>query len=182
MARKLFPKGFLVEGRNLEAQKTTQDLLAAKKEIIFQPIFVKDSFLAAVDILELNDDGSYNIYEVKSTTEVDKKTHYHDLAFQVNLLEKFDLEIKKAFVIHLNSDYVRKGQIDINQLFHIEDVTEIVEGLLQTVAQEMNLALKYLAQENEPVGGCDCLYKGRSNHCSTFAYSNPKADIGSCGR
>ena len=174
VARKLFPKGFLVEGRDLEAQKTTQDLLAAKKEVIFQPIFVKDDFLAAVDILELNADGSYNIYEVKSTTDVDKKTHYHDLAFQINLLEKFDLEIKKAFVIHLNSEYVRHGEIEINKLFHTKDVTENVKEILWTVGQEMAFALKYITEEDEPKGQCDCVYKGRSNHCATFHYSNPK--------
>ncbi|MSU54614.1 MAG: DUF2779 domain-containing protein [Candidatus Staskawiczbacteria bacterium] len=174
VARKLFPKGFLVEGRSLEDQKTTQDLLVAKKEIIFQPIFVKDDFLAAVDILELNTDGSYNIYEVKSTTDVDKKNHYHDLAFQVNLLEKFDLEIKKASVIHLNSEYIRHGEIEINKLFHTEDVTEHVKEILWTVGQEMVFSLKYVVDEDEPRGQCDCVYKGRSNHCSTFKYSNPK--------
>ncbi len=174
IARKLFTKGFLVEGRGEDSQKITQDLLVSKKEIIFQPVFVKDNFLAAVDILELNQDGSYNIYEVKSTTEVDKKTHYHDLAFQVNLLEKCDIEIKKASVIHLNSEYVRQGEIEINKLFTIEEVTSTVKEIAWTVAKEMDFALKYLEQADEPKGYCDCVYKGRSNHCSTFAYSNPK--------
>ncbi len=173
-ARKLFPKGFLIEGRNQEAQQLTQDLIKDKKELIFQPIFVKDDFLAAVDILQLNADNTYNIYEVKSTTSVDKKTHYHDLAFQVNLLEKFDLKIGKAFLIHLNSEYVRQGEIEINKLFVIEDVTETVREIAWTVAKEMDFVLRYIQQEEEPVGACDCVYKGRSNHCSTFSYSNPK--------
>lgn len=174
VARKLFPTGILIDGRAVKEQEETLDLLAKKTSVIFQPIFVRDGFLAAVDILELNTDGSYNIYEVKSTTDVDKKTHYHDLAFQVTLLEKFDLEIKKASIIHLNSEYVRRGQININQLFVTEDVTETVKELIWTVSKEMDFALKYLQQEEEPKGACDCVYKGRSNHCSTFAYSNPK--------
>ncbi len=174
VARKLFPKGFLVAGRGVEAQKVTQDLIADNKAIIFQANFLRDNFNAAVDVLELNSNGSYNIYEVKSTTDVDKKTHYHDLAFQINLLEKFDLEIKKASVIHLNSEYVRHGEININQLFHTEDVTEKVNEIKWTVQQEMDFALKYLQQDDQPSGTCDCIYKGRSNHCSTFKYSNPK--------
>jgi hypothetical protein len=174
VARKLFPKGFLIEGRGLEAQKVTQDLIAQKRELVFQAIFVKDNFLAAVDILELNADGSYNIYEVKSTTDIDKKTHYHDVAFQVILLEKFGLKIKKANLIHLNSEYVRKGELSISQLFKIENVTEVVKEIKEGVMAEMMLALKYLQQSDEPKGYCDCVYKGRSNHCSTFAYSNPK--------
>ena len=173
VARKLFPRGFLVEGRGDEARQITQDLIAKKKEAIFQANFLRDNLNAAVDILELNSDGSYTIYEVKSTTDVDKKTHYHDLAFQVNLLEKFDLDITKAYVIHLNSEYVRQGPIEISKLFHVEDVTETVKAIAWTVGKEMTFALKYIEQENEPFGHCDCVYKGRSNHCATFAYSNP---------
>ncbi|MBI3631582.1 MAG: DUF2779 domain-containing protein [Candidatus Staskawiczbacteria bacterium] len=174
IARKLFPAGILVEDRDIKGQKKTQDLISKKTKIMFHPVFKKDNFMAEVDILELNDNGSYNIYEVKSTTEVDKKTHYHDLAFQVNLLEKFGLKINRASVIHLNSDYVRQGELDINKLFKITDVTEEVENIKEDVLQEMDVAMKYISQIDEPIGYCSCIYKGRSNHCSTFAYSNSK--------
>ncbi len=174
VARGLFPSGVLIEGRGEVAEEKTQELIKNGEKVIFQPAFLKDGFLAASDILELCDDGKYNIYEVKSTSDVDKKTHYHDLAFQINLLEKIGLKIKKAFVIHLNSEYVRKGEININQLFVTADVTEEVEDRKEEVAKEMDLALKYISQEEEPKGYCDCVYKGRSNHCSTFKYSNEK--------
>ena len=174
VARKLFPTGVLIEDRGKESQEETQQLIAKKEKVIFQPIFIRDGFLAAVDILELNGDGTYNIYEVKSTTDVDKKTHFHDLAFQVNLLEKFGLKIKKAYVIHLNSEYIRKGEVNINQLFHSEDVTGEVHDIKEVVAKEMDFALKYLSAEEEPPGSCACIYKGRSSHCSTFKYANPK--------
>ncbi len=173
VARQLFPTGVLIEGRDEEAQEKTQFLLEKKEKVIFQPIFVKDEFLAAVDILELQDDGSYAIYEVKSTTDVDKKTHYHDLAFQVNLLEKFGLKIKSAHVIHLNPEYIRGGEVSINKLFLTADVTEEVENIKEGVMTEMEVALKYLSEEEEPKGFCACVYKGRSNHCATFTYSNP---------
>ena len=173
VARQLFPAGILIEGRGKEAQQKTQDLIAHKEKVLFQPIFIKDSFLAAVDILELNSDGSYNIYEVKSTTDVDKKTHYHDVAFQVNLLSKFGLKIKKANLIHLNSEYIREKEININRLFKIEDVTETVENIKEGVLAEMEVALKYISQSDEPRGYCLCVYKGRSSHCSTFKHANP---------
>jgi len=191
VARGLFPSGFLIEGRGEEAEEKTQELIENQEAVIFQPVFVRDGFLAAVDILiareksapqtnadftQTNADKKleYDIYEVKSTTDVDKKTHYHDLAFQINLLEKFGLKIDKSFVIHLNSEYVRAGEVDINQLFKITEVTEEVENIKEAVSQEMEVALKYIAQEEEPSGYCDCVYKGRSNHCSTFSYSNEK--------
>ncbi len=175
VARQLFPGGILIEGRGEEAQIITQNELLRKAEILFQPVFIKDGFLAALDILQRDaQSGEYTLYEVKATTDVDKKTHYHDLAFQVNLLKRSGITVKKAHVIHLNSEYVRQGEINIHQLFVIDDVTEEVWQRLPEVEQEMQTALKYLSEEAEPSGNCQCVYKGRSNHCATFEYSNPK--------
>jgi len=173
VARTLFPLGVLIEGRGAQAQQKTQELLAAKTPILFQPEFLKDDFRAASDILELKPDDTFNLYEVKATTDVDKKTHYHDLAFQVNLLSNCGLEISNAYVVHLNSEYVRQGEVNVNKLFTVADVTETVKDLQEDVAAQMQLAKAYLQQQEEPTGHCDCVYKGRSNHCATFAYSNP---------
>ncbi|MEK7124357.1 MAG: DUF2779 domain-containing protein [Patescibacteria group bacterium] len=175
VARKLFPSGILIKGRGQSGREKTQELLEKKENVLFQPIFLKDGFLAAVDVLEYNqDDGAYNIYEIKSTTDVDKKTHHHDLAFQVNLLELSGLKIKKAHLIHLNTEYIRRGEPDIVKLFKIVDLTEEISQIKGSILQEMESAVKYLSQENEPAGYCSCVYKGRSSHCSTFAYSNSK--------
>ncbi len=175
VARQLFPSGILIEGRGEEAQIITQNELMRKAEVLFQPEFLKDGFRAALDVLQFDKQtGEYSLYEVKATTDVDRKTHYHDLAFQVNLLKKFGITVKKAFVIHLNSEYKREGEINIHKLFTITEVTEAVANILEEVAQEMQVALTYVGQESEPPGPCSCVYKGRSNHCATFEYSNPK--------
>lgn len=177
VARKLFPQGFLIEGRGVEAQVKTTQLVKEKTQVIFQGAFLNNNFFAAVDILERHEDGTYSIYEVKSTTDVDKKTHYHDLAFQVNLLSVCGLTITKAHVIHLNSEYVKEGEININKLFTTTEVTEVVDEIREEVRLEMQKALEYLSQDTEPLGYCSCVYKGRSNHCATFAYSNPKVPV-----
>jgi hypothetical protein len=173
VARELFPKAFLIEGRDAQAEKITQERIADKESVLFQPVFSNDNFMAALDVLELNEDGTYTIYEIKATNAVDKKTHYHDLAFQVNLVESFGLKISKANVIHLNPGYVRAGELDIHKLFTITDVTEEIKSLKTDVASEANKALEYISQTEEPNGYCCCLYKGRSNHCTTFRHFNP---------
>lgn len=134
----------------------------------YQKEFENNGFLAITDILA---DG--NLYEVKATNDVDKKTHLHDLTFQYNVLKRAGLEVKSANLIHLNAEYVRQGELDINKLFVIEDLTETVEEMAEEVMAEMKSALEYISQEKEPAGPCDCLYKGRSAHCTTFHYSNP---------
>jgi hypothetical protein len=37
----------------------------------------------------------------------------------------------------------------------------------------MATALDYLSKKTEPPQGCECIYRGRSNQCTTFQYSNP---------
>lgn len=173
VARQLFPDGVMIEGRDEAAQKLTEEYIAKRQATLFQPVFFKDKFMAAVDILQFNEKtNSYAIYEIKASNEADKKRHYYDLAFQVNLLRKCGLKIDVINLMHLNPDYVRDGALDIANLFKSDDVTREINGLCEEVALEMDQALDYLSSEAEPPGSCCCIYKGRSNHCTTFNHSN----------
>lgn len=185
-ARKLFPTGVLVEGREEKAIEETKKLLESGERTLFQAAFEKpastradsstrggDGYFAALDVLKKEENGKFSIYEIKATNSIDKNTHYHDLTFQTNLLRRCGLEIEKTYLIHLNPKYVREGELDLTQLFAVEDVTEKVEELKDEVEEEMALALQYIQQEKEPPGYCSCIYKGRSSHCTTFHYSNP---------
>lgn len=174
VARQLFPTGILVEGRGETAQKLTAEYIANRQAVIFQPVFIHNGFLAAVDILSYDSatDG-YAIYEVKASNEIDEKVHWYDLAFQVVLLRQCGLNITSINLIHLNKDYVRSGALDVAKLFSTDDVGEEIATIIAEVEQEMNLALTYVSETVEPAGFCCCVYKGRSNHCTTFAHSNP---------
>ena len=173
-ARRLFPNGVLIEGRDEHAQTVTRDHLARKTPVLFQPVFLKDGYLAALDILEYDPPTKgYFLYEVKATNSLDEKTHLNDLAFQCVLLNKMALPVHRAHIIHLNAEYVRSGALDLNGLFEIEDVKAEVQAMLPATEAEMDAAQTYIIQEAEPPGHCDCIYKGRSRHCGTFHHSNP---------
>lgn len=175
VARKLFPDGVLIESRDIDGQQATLDYIAKGQRVIFQAVFSNENFLAALDILEFDPDtNTYSLYEVKATNQIDDKTHYHDLAFQANLLRKAGVEVAKVHIIHLNSEYVRWGELDLANLFKIEDVTAEVNGLCENVLLEMQEAWEYLSKNVEPKGFCCCIYKGRSKHCTTFKRSNPE--------
>ncbi|HEX9061582.1 MAG TPA: hypothetical protein VF941_15485, partial [Clostridia bacterium] len=114
IARKLFPTGILIEGRDKEAQNLTLEYIKRKEPVLFQAAFEKDGFFAAIDILEhIPETNSYSIYEVKANNEIDEKIHYYDLAFQVNLLRKCGLNVGKINLIHLNKEYIRQGDLNI---------------------------------------------------------------------
>ncbi len=174
VARQVFEDGILIEGRGEEAQKLTQELIAQKKPTLFQPVFVKDNMMAAVDVLKYDaETDSYRILEIKASNEADKKRHYYDLAFQVVLLRKCGLKVDAIKLMHLNSEYVRQGEVDIFNLFKEDDVTAEINELCEEVRIEAEQALAYLSKTTEPSGSCCCIYKGRSNHCTTFNHSNP---------
>ena len=174
ITRQLFPTGILIEGRDAGSQKLTQDLISQKAEVLFQPLFIKDGCLAAIDILKLDPESTtYSVYEVKSKNSIDKASHYHDLTFQVNLLRNCGLNVSNAFIIHLNPEYVFNGELEVSELLKIVDVTSEVASLSGDVLIEVSEALEVLARKDEPEGPCCCIYKGRASHCSTFQYSNP---------
>jgi Domain of unknown function(DUF2779) len=88
------------------------------------------------------------------------------------VLKRSNVSVSKCFVIHLNSEYVRFADLDIAQL-KIKDVTEKVMESFPAVAAQMETALEYLTRTNEPPQGCECIYRERSNQCTTFQYTNP---------
>lgn len=175
-ARGLFPGGVTVDGRDEQAEEDTQKFLGQKIRNIFQPVFRNESFLAACDILQYDEEtDTYAIYEVKASNELDKNVHFYDLAFQVNLLRMCGLKVTGAHLVHLNREYIRKGEIEITKLFSIDDVTAEIEALCPEVLGEMEQAYTYLSKEEEPKGNCLCKEtRGRSKHCTTFKHSNPE--------
>lgn len=173
-ARKLFSHGVLIEGRGDDAQALTLEYIKKKTPIIFQAVFSKDGFLAATDVLQWdNDSNAWILSEVKASNTRKDKEHLPDLAFQANLLKKCGLDISGVRLIHLSSDYIRTGVLDLNQLFVIEDVTQKVSDMLEDVSKDMDQALEYLVVTDEPSGSCSCIYQGRSKHCTMFAHINP---------
>jgi hypothetical protein len=177
LARGLFPGGVLVESR--DDAEGTKKLIDAKTSVIYQPVFATEKYLAVLDILVFNADANvYDLYEVKSSTSSEDdggrktKDYLIDIAFQKNVLNELGVEVGTLNLIRLNKEYVRHGQINLRQLFLIEDYTREVAEILEDIKAKMEGAYEFLANENEPVGYCDCILKGKNSHCTTSWYSN----------
>ncbi len=118
---------------------------------------------------------AYELYEVKASNDIKRKApnnYINDLAFQKNVIEKSGIKIFKSGVIHLNKNYRKKGKIDHNKLFVIADISDEVKEAQEKVKNEMEDIKRYLSMPEEKE--CQCLYRGRSNHCTSFSYSNPE--------
>lgn len=177
LARSLFPDGVLVESR--EDTELTKKLMTDKTSVIYQPVFTTDKFVTACDIFVWNSGTDvYDLYEVKSSTASEedggRKTEDYliDMAFQKNILNDLGIEIGTLNLIRLNKKYVRNGDINLGELFYIENFTDKVNEKLDEIRQNMEGAYELLSKETEPKGHCDCILKGRNSHCTTSWYSN----------
>lgn len=84
-------------------------------------IFIFDYAFVKADILHYGDDG-WDVYEVKNSTEV-KDYHIDDAAVQYHAITGSGLRVSKAFIVHVDKQYVRHGKIEVDKLFHKEDIT-----------------------------------------------------------
>lgn len=103
-----------------------------------------------------------------------KDHRLYDLAFQVYLARKIGHKVTGVYLVRLNKQYVRAGNIELKKLFVIEDVIAYVDEILPIVEKEIKTMTVILNLEKAPISPCCCIYKGRSKHCTTFPEHNKK--------
>ncbi|MCL2062662.1 MAG: DUF2779 domain-containing protein [Firmicutes bacterium] len=103
----------------------TKDLVVADCPAIAEAAFSSDDVYAAVDILKNNFDGTWDLYEVKSSTGR-KLIYLHDVAFQRYVLSQCGIKVRACHLAYVNNKYIRKGTVNPHELFVIEDVTGLV--------------------------------------------------------
>lgn len=131
---------------------------------------------ARADLVTHDEDSdTYDIYEVKSTTQV-KPEHLPDLAFQKLTFEQAGYKIRKTAIVHLNNEYVRQGAIDAHELLIIEDITSDVEAAQKEIEPLIPEAIAAMQRPHEPhvkiVKQCSTPYE-----CPFIPYCWPQAGI-----
>ena len=151
LACKLFPNGVEIPYLNTTFQdkiNLTQEYINQGTQNIYEATFEFDGILIMIDILNIKD-NSVIINEVKSSTEV-KDVYLHDASIQYYVLNGLGYDVKKVNIIHINNEYVRDEELDINQLFCIVDVTYEVKELQANIKNNLEIFRKTLAKEDEP--------------------------------
>lgn len=150
LARQLFPGGSEVPSPGLSVTEQiaqTNELIEAGAEIIYEAAFAFDSIFIKADILVRNGQA-WEIHEVKMSTSV-KDPNCDDTAIQYYVATNSGLPVSKVFLIHINNQYERQGEIDVQQLFTSEDVTEAAlarQEALPGIVADLRKAL----QSDEP--------------------------------
>jgi len=166
-AKQLFPGGVEIEfapGDFDGMISTTAEHIEQGAETIYEAAFKEKGVFVMADILHKTATG-WDIYEVKASTSV-KPIYLNDAAVQYYALANV-LNINRVFIVHINNKYERQGELDIEQLLAIEDITDEVLAKQAEITQ--NLAdMALVLQSDEPVVDIgpqcsdpyDCDYKG----------------------
>lgn len=150
IARDLFPEGIEVSNKQNFDYDTaiyrTSEILKSSESVLYEATFLFNEVIAAVDILVKDNEGLC-CYEVKSSTEI-KETFILDAALQYYLIRNSGINVKDFFIVHINNQYIRQDQIDINQLFIkksiLADVIELQDSIPEKIQQ-----LKSVLQKKE---------------------------------
>lgn len=131
LAQDKFPNGVLITEKPWEsgATKHTQDAIQAGVPYIYEAtLTTATGEYCAVDILRNNNDGTWDIIEVKSTNSP-HDYHYLDVSFQKYVFTQCGIQIKNCYIMTLNPDYVRHGTLNIQELFKLHNVNADLQSM-----------------------------------------------------
>ena len=135
----------------------TKEALKSRKPI-FEATFSHDGAYAQADVLVPAGAVAWDVVEVKSSTEV-KDVYLNDMSFQLRLYESAGLEINRCYIMHINNQYLRNGDIEADKLLIKEDVTDDARALAKHVRDNMDRMF-------ETINLADCPEVDVGAHCS----------------
>jgi hypothetical protein len=183
LAKQLYRKGVELFDFNEEGWRKSKPLFAAKEAVIFQPtVITKSGLTCRADIVTYDQKAdAYDLREVKSATTV-RPEDLHDVAFQLVCFKEAGIKVGKAYILHVNSQYVRHGIIAPEEFFVTEEVTEEARALVPEVKKGIADSLALLAIDDYPDDRVILSCKSKTGSCDHLkSYlsqaSAPKLDI-----
>jgi hypothetical protein len=149
LAKSLYPGGIDIPSDDFMGNIKKTKELSPKRKPLFEAGFKSGDIFARADILNPVGNDGWDIIEVKSSTQV-KDVNLHDLSFQKYCYEKDGIKIRKCFLMHINNQYIKSGNINPEEFFHSEDVTGEVEELSKEVRERIEGMFKIIRRKECP--------------------------------
>lgn len=145
----------------------TKELIERGTKVIYEATFCFDGILVMVDILCICE-NSLTINEVKSSTSV-KDVYIDDASIQYYVISSLGYKVSGVNIIHIDSSYVRGEKLELEKLFHAEDVTEQIMQKQSEIPQILNKFEEILSKNVEPEVdiGPHC---SNPYHCDAWEY------------
>jgi len=155
LAQQLFPGGVEVPyaGLSFPAQiARTQQLIDSGAQVIYEATFSFSAIFVKVDVLVRDAAAAkdaWQLFEVKMGTGV-KPVNLDDVAVQHYVLNGCGLAISSSYLVHIDSSYVRQGELDVNRLFVCEDISAKVAARLQSLSEIVAALRQTMREAAEP--------------------------------
>jgi hypothetical protein len=152
LAQQLFPGG-IDASRGEPANYTgniayTRHLMKNGCEAIYEAAFGDENTLCYLDILA-RVDGDWQGFEVKATAKV-KEYHLNDTGFQYYTIRRSGTTLKEISVVHLNNQYIRRGELDIPAMFSPVPVTRAIRKRQKSISEKLREFQQMLLTEETP--------------------------------
>ena len=154
LAHEVFPNGVDMSPNSpsqfpKKAQETWNNLSNPEVKVMYEAVFQYNETLIMLDML-VRDGDNWLAIEVKSSMRL-SDTYYNDAALQYYVLHGCGVPLSDFRLMYLNSDYVKNGPIDAQQLFKMESVMEYVIEREAFVAENVDRLKKVVALPHSPL-------------------------------
>lgn len=174
-AKQYFPGGVEVTEPffdSVAGAASTRAFIQAGHEVIFEATAISsdDGSHSRIDILRKTPGmEGWDLIEVKGSTSV-KDYHHDDMAFQYRVFVGAGYIINRCFMMLIDNQYVRQGDIEPQRLFRLEDITQIAQEKqpeINLIAADLSEIIDATAEPEIKIGArCfkpfDCQY---THHC-----------------
>ncbi len=148
IAQSLFPGGTVIASSGRGANKKYADIvrkhISEKTKVMYEVPFMTNDLMAIMDIVTY-DREQLHAYEVKSSLSI-SDIYLWDITFQSYVIQQFGVSDIDYHIVHLNPDYIRQQDIDLQKLFRIVNVddeirkrSEILHPLIEQVLKTETL-------------------------------------------
>ena len=140
------------KGEKIDLSKmidNTRIEISKETPVICEASFEYEGLYCAVDILR-RENGGWAIYEVKSSTHDDKEVYYADVSYQKYALEHCGVKVTGTYLICLNGEYAFDGELKLDELFRITDVSENIKDESAQIEAHIKIAQVMLESDKEP--------------------------------
>lgn len=117
-------------------EMTMQNLNNPNINVMYEAVFIYNDTLIMLDIL-VRDGDKWRAIEVKSSFSL-SETYYQDAALQYYVLNGCNVPISDMQLMYINNEYIKNGDIDINQLFIFKSVKDYAVQQLNHIDRKVN--------------------------------------------
>lgn len=165
------------------AADETALLIASGCPCIAEATFYRGPHKCQVDLLRLLSDGTYEMVEVKSASNVREKTkaadirkdYLLDVGFQLWILQGAGISVSSVCLMHPDKDYQLDKELDLKSYFTFEDATCEAQRIAASIEalREADELLEVATAAEEPE--CECGEQCCSPKCPYLGHCLPDA-------